>query len=332
LRSQSRFRRWCSGGSIKTIREYQDAPRWEKDLFFFLPLPWGGFARIPKPFEAGQLFGSLPERALNSFYQKDPEAFKGFGTTLAEGANLGIPYPDFMKPMVEQFGNKSLLTGGNLISEPLTKMSPEFQYNPYTSESAKIIGSVIAHVPFIKDVGHGNITLASPLIVQNYIRSWTGGMGMYALDAADKALSMAGVTEPKVLPTATLADIPFIKSFVVRYPSAGAQPIQDFYDNFQKAQTRLANIQGLMKRGELPALQTYMGSPQFQEHVAGMAQVEKALGMQNRMVGLIYANPSISPDQKRQQIDGLYYMMISEAKAANAAMRAVDAAMKGAPQ
>lgn len=318
--------------------EYQSAPRWKRDLFFFVPTPWGGHVLLPKPFEAGQIFGSLPERMLNDFYQKDPDAFKGFGTTLAEGANLGIPYPDFMKPMVEQFGNKSLLTGGNLISEPLTKMSPEFQYNPYTSETAKILAGVIAHVPWLGEAGHGNITLASPMIVQNYIRSWTGGMGMYALDAADKALEMAGITERKVWPTATLADMPFIKSFVFRYPSAGAQPIQDFYDSFQKAETRLANVKGLAKRGEFTTLQRYMDSPQFEQHVAAMGNVQKVLGEQNKLLSWIYSLPGadkpggMSPDEKRQQIDGIYYMMISEAKQANEVMRAVDAAMKGASQ
>jgi hypothetical protein len=30
--------------------------------------------------------------------------------------------------------------------------------------------------------------------------------------------------------SATLADIPFIKAFVVRHPSASAQSIQDLYD------------------------------------------------------------------------------------------------------
>lgn len=320
----------------KDNEEYQNAPRWKKDLFFFVPMPGGGHALIPKPFEAGQLFGSLPERMLNDFYQKDPDAFKGFGETLLEGASLGIPYPDFAKPIIEQFGNKSLLTGGNLISEPLTKMSPEFQYNPYTSETAKILGNVIGHIPWIGEMGHGNITLASPMIVQNYIRSWTGGMGMYALDAVDKALETAHITDRKVWPTATLADMPFIKSFVLRYPSAGAQPIQDFYENFEKAQTRLANIKGLAKRGEFSTLERYMASPQFEHHVLAMGQVQKVLGEQSKLVSWIYALPGadqpggMSPDEKRQQIDGIYYMMISTAKQANEAMRSVDAAMKGA--
>jgi hypothetical protein len=322
----------------KDNEEYQNAPRWKKDMFFFVPTPWGGHALIPKPFEAGQLFGSLPERMLNDFYQKDPDAFKGFGETLAEGASLGIPYPDFMKPMIEQFGNKSLLTGGNLISEPLTKMSPEYQYNPYTSQTAKALGNIVGHIPFIKDMGHGNITLASPMIVQNYIRSWTGGMGMYALDIVDKALEMAGITERKVWPKATLADMPVIKSFVLRYPSAGAQPIQDFYDNFQKAQTRLANVQGLAKRGEMNTLEKYMASPQFEHNVLAMGQVQKVLGEQSKLISWIYDLPGpdkpggMSPDEKRQQIDGIYYMMISTAKQANETMRAVDAAIEGAPK
>jgi hypothetical protein len=56
----------------KDNEEYQNAPRWEKDLFYFIPLPWGGFARIPKPFEAGQIFGSFPRAALERLLQERP--------------------------------------------------------------------------------------------------------------------------------------------------------------------------------------------------------------------------------------------------------------------
>jgi hypothetical protein len=44
--------------------EYQSLPTWEKNLFWHIPREDGGFWRVPKPFELGVLFGSLPERIL----------------------------------------------------------------------------------------------------------------------------------------------------------------------------------------------------------------------------------------------------------------------------
>ena len=42
---------------------YQELPQWEKDLFWIIPTPKHVF-RIPKPFELGVIFGTLPERIL----------------------------------------------------------------------------------------------------------------------------------------------------------------------------------------------------------------------------------------------------------------------------
>lgn len=47
--------------------EYWERPIWEKNLFWLVPKGGeeGGFWRIPKPFELGYMFASLPERALD---------------------------------------------------------------------------------------------------------------------------------------------------------------------------------------------------------------------------------------------------------------------------
>jgi hypothetical protein len=57
---------------------YKDIPTWQKDLFWIVMTDEHVY-RIPKPFEIGVIFGSVPERMLDKFAADDPEAFKHFG-------------------------------------------------------------------------------------------------------------------------------------------------------------------------------------------------------------------------------------------------------------
>ena len=80
---------------------YKQLPRWQKDLYQIVingdgedEIIW----RIPKPFELGYVFGTLPEKALDYIKTKDPSAIKKFITDLAKD-NLAsiIPIPDAIK-------------------------------------------------------------------------------------------------------------------------------------------------------------------------------------------------------------------------------------------
>lgn len=292
--------------------------RWEKDLFWLIPTKDTVY-RIPKPFEQGILFGSLAERLLDEFYAHNPNAFKGFFRTVTEGA-IPSPMPDALSAPIEQFSNKSFLTGGNIVPHTLEGVAPEYQYNNYTTETAKILGKMISYVPGVRDIGSKNVTLASPMVIQNYVRAWSGGLGQYALQISDKALETAGIVSTPPKPASTLADLPVIKAFVVRFPSSNAQSIQDFYENFEKNQTVHATITHLAKSGDFKALSSYMNTPEAKENVANLMGIEKALSTQNKMIQNIVANPKMKPDEKRQMIDGLYYQMIQIADSGNKMM------------
>ncbi len=321
--------------AFKDDERYKNAPNWEKDLYWILPLgdeKTGTTMRIPKPFEPGLLFGSLLERTLQEFYDKKPEAFKGFGAALV-GSAIPNVVPPVIMPLLEQFGNRSWLTGGQVVPSALEKVSPEFQTNPYTTETAKTLGKIIGSIPVVGGIGRGNVTVASPMVIENYIRSWGGTLGTFALRMADKALEAAGINPSKVVPEApewyrNLSDIPFIKAFFVRYPSSGAQPLVDFYDNFKLAETRYNNINKLKNDGNLKALNAYSNSPEFSEHVVRMQALEKGLGNQSSLIKKIYANPSIPADAQRQQIDAIYYRMIQMAEFGNKAIHDSEEQMR----
>jgi hypothetical protein len=339
----------------KDDERYKDLPDWQKDLFWIVPTDkweattpeiaamrpeslrrfvndhWevnnGDIHRVPKPFEMGVLFASGTERMLEKYYAHNPDAFQNFGREVLMGAMPSV-IPTAMQAPIEQFSNKSFLTGGNVVPHQLEQLSPEYQYTPYTSESAKQIAKMIRMIPGVRDIGTKNLTLGSPIQVEHYARAWGGGMGMYALQLADKALEAAGYTNPLPKPTSTLADMPVVKAFEVRYPSMSSQSVQNFYDNLETTKTNFANIKHLAQTGDAKELQSYVGQQDHQENMVKLEGMAKGLGTMNQTLRTIQANPNMSPNDKRQLMDGLLYGMIQVAQMGNKIMKE----MKGIKQ
>src|SRR5690606_29652606 len=84
--------------------EYQSRPLWEKNLFWHIPKPNGGFVLIPKPFEPGLVFASLPERIADLVYHEDPDAFR-FAAEDMVRSTFGdlFPVPDVIRPLAEAY-------------------------------------------------------------------------------------------------------------------------------------------------------------------------------------------------------------------------------------
>ncbi len=240
--------------------------------------------------------------------------------------------PTFLQPLVEQFANRSTFTDRTLIPDQLEKQLPEYQYTPYTTELAKKIGGLIASIPGWRDLSldsggvSGPVARAttSPILIENYIKSWTGGMGMYALEAADAALRKQGALPDPITPTPDLADIPFIRAFAVRYPSASAQSIQDFYDGYQKNKTFFDTWMAKAREGDSAAMEHIqsIGGPQI---FAQLDAVRETLSEHSKLIRDIYRNREIDANQKRQLIDTLYTNMIAVGRAGKDMLRQIGA-------
>ena len=282
---------------------YKDVPDWQKDLFWIV-MTKDHIYRIPKPMELGVLFGSLPERTLDAYYSDKPNAFNNLSSDFM-GALTPSYLPTFAVPIIEQFSNRSTFTGNPIVPASLEGILPEYQYTDYTTESGKMLGRLVATVPGMKDN-----QLASPAVIENYIRAWSGSLGMYALKLADQALIKTGAVPDPVKPTATLADIPVIKAFVVRYPSASAQSIQDFYTRYDEVKKRIDTIHHLAKGGDFTAAMKELQLAQESDLMLNLTGIKTALSTQSRFIQLTNQNQQLKPEEKRQIIDGSYYMMI----------------------
>jgi hypothetical protein len=315
---------------------YQALPQWQKDLFWIIIVDGedmagadgpgtgrlskpGTIYRVPKPFELGIMFGTSVEHLLEAYKAHNPDALAGM--VEAFGADVvSSLVPTMAGPIVEQIANYSIYRDAPLIPGSLEHLVPDMQFTTHTTELAKALSEITSLVSI--EVGvHPSEAGVSPIVLENYVRQWTGGLGSYAMEIADKALRVAGVVPESPAPATVLADIPFIKAFVIRFPSSGAQPIRDFYDRLKELRVLSNSIQALRETGD----QADWDKADRLEALDPLAMLklsgyQKTMGEQTSLIRSILKNPDMSPDEKRELIDNTYYFLIELAKDGNELM------------
>jgi hypothetical protein len=154
--------------------------------------------RIPIPFEIGYIFKALPEALYNSMMNEhgSEEAVKAFnqiliqtipgGTSMAT-VDVGgfkvptlLPIPQAMKPIIETSLGKSFYTGRDILSKGEQQLLPEAQFRENTTEIAKAYGAAVG---------------ASPVKVEEFIKGYTGTMGLAFLQVVSSPFSSEGSPE-----------------------------------------------------------------------------------------------------------------------------------------
>jgi len=228
---------------------YQEIPRWEKDVFWLIPYNGGkNFIRIPKPFELGIIFGTIPERFMEYIYSQDSSAFDEIGETVKKYVFLDlVPDKDYMfappglmptalLPIMECWANKSSFTGYQIIPSREEGLEPGLQYGPTTSETAKIIGDAAG---------------ISPRKIEQMIYGYTAGMGRNVVTGTDWLLEKIGVRQRTPKPEGGLADIPLIKGFISTNPRSGQSiTIERFYKDYNDAEVLYKSLDTRISNGE----------------------------------------------------------------------------------
>lgn len=276
--------------------KFANLPRWQKDTMFILPSINGVRLRLPMPPILGTLVGGMTNRVLDHFAKSDPRAFKDWaGTALAQ--LLPPVLPAAVAPIAEHMANYNSFSGHALVPSSLEDSSNYMQYTPSTSETSKQLARLL---------GPPNMNLAnvSPIVVDNYVREWTGAMGMTALKV------VGGFMQDKGKPT-ELADNPFIGSFIVRNGESAAAPITDFYDAMDTVTAAHRDLALAIKQQDMSLIQYNAGQVQA---FLNMGNIRQALTAQRGAIDAITANKDMTKDEKRQQIDSIYSGMIQTAK------------------
>jgi len=128
----------------------------------------------------------------------------------------------------------------------------------------------------------------------------------------DKALIASGVIDDPIKPEETLSDIPIIRAFVVRNPSAGSEYITTFYDKYDKVSKIFNTIDRLQKSGNFEEANKLLINLPVEATI--LKSTYKLVQDNDRRVRDIYNSKFFTPNEKRQLIDELYRNMIDMSK------------------
>lgn len=195
---------------------YKELPWREKYLFWYIPVGEDTLLRIPRAFEIGLIFGSMPEAFVDAWYREDSEAatewFKTAFATLIPDLLPVLP-----REALAQASNWDRFWERPVVSRRLIDKPPEEQFTPFTSRAAIFLGDMF------------NI---SPSRIDHAIRGVGGGVPMDLIQTL--GLGPSGVDRES-----EAADLPIIGRMFRRGGKLGARAlsIDKVYDALDDAYT-----------------------------------------------------------------------------------------------
>ncbi|WP_295356931.1 LPD38 domain-containing protein [uncultured Succiniclasticum sp.] len=225
-----------------------------------------GSVRIPKPQEAGVIFGSGTEALLDLATKNDPEAIGNWWKAFKDNLLPNI-LPTMFLPILEWQANYSFFREKPIEGNRLQRLPAGMRYNKGTSELSKAIGAN---------------TGLSPVKLDNVWRDYTGTMGMIAIQSLDPVIG----TE-RNQPAKQLKERVFIRDFFLNDMNMN-RTSEDFYNLVSAAQQHHAGYG--VKGKPTPA-------------VAAINKALRDVSLKNKEIQQITDAKNISPENKRKMID-----------------------------
>jgi hypothetical protein len=201
---------------------YQKLSSWTRDNYFCIPLESGKFLKIAKPREAGVVFGSMAERALDKWANDDPNGFKGFSEAWIH--SFAPPVRTIGAPVTDVIANKNF-AGAPIVPGYMQRLSPEQQHDENTSAPAKALGK---------------LTNSSPKKIDYLARSYTGVLGELGIPAASEGRGESAVQRIGNVLDKTFKADPLYSNDTLSY----------FYDAKDKLDTATSDFNATKIKGE----------------------------------------------------------------------------------
>ena len=199
---------------------YKELPKWRRFGYWNFSFDDGKtIFSIPKPFEIGYVFGTIPEVLAQHAYERDPELvlsamWETFQTFLPAQNLLDIA-PAIVKPGFEVWTNYNSFRGRVIDPQYEADVElPKDRYSKYTTETAKAIGELLG---------------VSPRKVEHLMSGYTGGL---MLDTIVSAERLFGVRKDSGEPSKN--DWPVVGTIFARSPYGNGRSVNDFYERLQE--------------------------------------------------------------------------------------------------
>jgi hypothetical protein len=280
---------------------WDEIPQWQKDIFWLVKVD-DTWYRIPKPFELGVLYGSIPERFLEYLKTNDPAGLQDVTRAFITGL-VPNPMPTGITPVLENTTNYSFFLDRPIVSPSLTNLPNADQYTNTTSEVAKIVGEAINY---------------SPAKIDNLLMGYFAGLGRHTVNSVDAILEGTGIVNSVPQPEKTKADIPVLKAFVVRDPAgSSSNSVNEFYENRTEATKYYNKYRDLLEAGEAQEAREYLAEHPEIKLYKPYNQISSQISDLRKLSNQVYESETMSPEEKRKKIDELNQLITDTAYRAN---------------
>jgi hypothetical protein len=282
---------------------YKNATPEQRYANWFIRIP--GFDepfRVPIPFDIGLLFKAIPEGIYNAAFTKEDgkKIAKDLTGQLMRSlpgnpAEAGVPVPVFLKPFIETALNKSFFTGRDIVDARLEGLDKRYQYRDKTPDILKTAG------PAFELMG------LSPVQVENFVRAFTGTMGVGILSALNPVFSTKEAGEV----TKRVSDLPLVGGLF--QPNDAGRVIDDAYETVKEVQGKQRSYKKLIEEGQVEEARQYLKDNALDIGLASYAGAfRQQMGNITKVERAIRAAPEtqISPDKKREELDKLRQLKI----------------------
>ncbi len=267
--------------------EYQQLPDWDKDMNWHI-FADGEHIRIPKPFELGIVFGTMPERLFH--YGTGTQTDKDLGKAVANAVfnTMALnPIPQMVLPAAEVMINKSFFKQAPIEGMADQNKQAEDRYNAYTSDTAKAIAQQFG---------------VSPKKVEHLVKGYTGTIGGYVLGASD---IVARMITGKVAPETPVSRYPVVKAFYQGSgPKTNTKFANDFYEALDAANQAYGSYKRAMELGDTARQQELIEKDGKKlRSKATLAKVQRMVSKLRKMQKAINDNDKLDAAKKRAKLD-----------------------------
>jgi F0F1-type ATP synthase delta subunit len=291
---------------------YERLPDWEKDGYWHVMTPAGRF-KIPKPFELGVIFATIPERIARNFMGLDSNS-KTIGRLWANVRDqLAFdPVPQLARPVLNVWANKDTFRERDIEGMADEGKRPHARYDARTSDTMRVLADAAAPVVDWADLG--------PKKLEYLVSGYFGTVGMWGLSVADAVVRAA--EDKPVRPAHRLDDLPMIRAFYAEDPPKATVFESDVYKMRREVEAIVKEARALAKSQETAKAKALMKeeAPKIKAYgeVVGGA---KSLTALNKQISQVYADPKMDADQKRAKVDKL---LAEKAKLAQRVVKSKD--------
>lgn len=268
---------------------YEELPDWDKDTNWHFFVGDQHF-RIPKPFEIGVLFGTIPERMVRAMGDKDTGAQFGKAVARAIGDTFALnPIPQIAKPVVETTVNYDFFKGGPIDGPQDLNVQAEARYNEQTSLLMRELGE---------------LTGFSPKQLEHLVIGYTGTIGGYVMATAD---GLIRASRPGESASWRADEIPLVKAvYRGTGPAKSTQHMEEFYRMLSEVNQLKRTVDQYRSEGlDDKANELLEEQGGILKSRRSLSRTQQQVRVVRNKIELIQRDRTMNAEEKRKRIDEL---------------------------